>query len=248
MSDPSVVPRPDAPDDVGAFAERVRALRGDARVGAAVLACVAVAAGVAWFRAGIAPAAPAASASMSGSAPPSAPASAPDPTTTSAPVATTSTTGAIVVDVVGAVRAPGVVNLPGNSRVLDAIRAAGGATASADLARLNLAAKLDDGARVAVPAIGQPPPAIDPGAVSGAADPSGDGSAVTANGDPSAPIDVNTANEQQLEVLPGIGPTLAAAIVQERDAHGPFRGIDDLTRVHGIGPGRLAQLRGFVAF
>jgi competence protein ComEA len=241
MSDPSLVPRPDAPGDGGAFADRVRALRGDARVGAAVLACVAVAAGVAWFRAGIAPAAPAASASPSASAAPA------ESTTTSVPPVTTTTTGAIVVDVVGAVRSPGVVSLRGNARVLDAIRAAGGATARADLARLNLAAKLGDGARVAVPAIGQPPPAIDPSAVSGAADP-GDGSSVTANGDPAAPIDVNTANAAQLEALPGIGPTLAAAIVQERDQNGPFRSVDDLTRVHGIGPGRLAQLRGFVAF
>ena len=58
---------------------------------------------------------------------------------------------------------------------------------------------------------------------------------------------MNTATQAELEQLPGIGPTLAAAIVQERDRNGPFRSVDDLTRVHGIGPGRLAQLRGFVA-
>lgn len=237
MSDPPVVPRPAAAGDGSALAERVRALRGDARVGIAVLVCVSVAAGVAWFRAGIAPASPAAKPAR-GSA------STVD-TTTTAPAITTTTVGEILVDVVGAVRVTGVVTLPASARVLDAIRAAGGPTAGADLERLNLAAKLGDGARVAVPLVGQPPPAIDPGAVSGAADPSTNGS-TAGNGDPSAPINVNTASEAQLEDLPGIGPTLAAAIVAERERNGPFRSPDDLTRVHGIGAGRLAQLRDFV--
>jgi competence protein ComEA len=242
MADPPVVPRPAASSDGSAFADRVRALRGDTRVGVAVLACVAVAAGVAWFRAGIAPTGSVPRAPATGS--PSN-RSTPD-TTTTAPV-TTSTTGAIVVDVVGAVRRSGVVTLPATARVLDAIRAAGGASAGADLVRLNLAAKLSDGARVAVPVVGQPPPAVDPSAVSGAADPTVGGAPAT-NGEPGAPVNVNTASEAQLESLPGIGPTLAAAIVQERERNGPFRSADDLTRVHGIGPGRLAQLRDFVTF
>jgi competence protein ComEA len=245
MADPTDVPRPHAsgPSD---FSERLRAWRGDARVGAAVLACVAIAAGVAWFRAGISPSAPNASAS---------PATTDTTTfaaaTTSTQNAATTTTAiaAIVVDVVGAVRAPGVVSLPGDARVIDAIRAAGGETARADLARLNLAAKLADGARVAVPVIGEPPPALDPAAVSGSPDPA------TASGDPtgidgatgaSGPINVNTATAEQLEALPGIGPTLAAAIVQERERNGAFRSVDDLDRVPGIGAGRLAQLHDLV--
>lgn len=240
MSDPPVVPRPAASSDGGALAERVRAWRGDARVGIAVLACISVAAGVAWFRAGVAPASPAA-----GRSTPSASSTTFFTTTTAA--ATTTTVGEIVVDVVGAVRVPGVVSLSTNARVLDAIRAAGGVAPGADLERLNLAAKLADGARVAVPVVGQPPPAIDPTAVSGSVDPTAAGS-TGANGDPSAPVNVNTATETQLEDLPGIGPTLAAAIVAERERNGPFRSADDLTRVHGIGAGRLAQLRDFVAF
>jgi competence protein ComEA len=238
MSDPPVVPRPAASSDGGAFAERLRALRGDARVGIAVLVCVSIAAGVAWFRAGVAPASPA--------DPAPSPTSTEVSTTTGAPV-TTTTTGEIVVDVVGAVRVPGVVSLQGSARVLDAIRAAGGVAPGADLERLNLAAKLTDGSRVAVPLIGQPPPAIDPSAVSGSPDPAASG-ATGAGADPSAPVNVNTATETQLEDLPGIGPTLAAAIVAERERNGPFRSADDLTRVHGIGDGRLAQLRDFVAF
>jgi competence protein ComEA len=240
MSDPPVVPRPAASSDGSAFTERLRVLRGDARVGIAVLVCVSVAAGLAWFRSGIAPGPPPA-------ASPTASSSSTIPTTTSAAAATTTAPAGIVVDVVGAVRAPGVVSLVGGTRVVDAIRAAGGATPGADLQRLNLAAKLDDGARVAVPLFGQPPPAIDPAAVSGSASPSSGGS-TAGNGDPNAPINVNTATETQLEDLPGIGPTLAAAIVAERERNGPFRSADDLTRVHGIGDGRLAQLRDFVAF
>ncbi|MDQ1479727.1 MAG: competence protein ComEA [Actinomycetota bacterium] len=239
MSDPPVVPRPAASSEGSALAERLRAVRGDARVGIAVLVCVSIAAGVAWFRSGIAPRPPAAN-------PATASSSTFYTTTTAAPTTSTAPAG-IVVDVVGAVRAPGVVSLDGRARVVDAIRAAGGATPGADLQRLNLAAKLDDGARVSVPLFGQPPPAIDPGAVSGSTSASTGGSADGA-GDPNAPVNVNTATETQLEDLPGIGPTLAAAIVAERERNGPFRSADDLTRVHGIGEGRLAQLRDFVAF
>jgi competence protein ComEA len=154
--------------------------------------------------------------------------------------------GEIVVDVVGAVRVPGVVRLPAGARVLDAIHAAGGVGRGADLERLNLAAQLGDGARVAVPRVGQAPPAIDPAAVSGGT--SGAADPAAGAGDPSAPVNVNTATETQLEALPGIGPTLAAAIIAERERDGPFRAADDLTRVHGIGEGLLAQLRDFVAF
>lgn len=231
------VPRPDA-NGPSELADRMRALRGDARLGAVVLACVALAAGVAWFRAGIAPSKPGSSAASAAASS----TSFAEPSTT-LPPATSTTMGAIVVDVVGAVRAPGVVSLSAGARVIDAIRAAGGATPSAELARLNLAAKLGDGARVAVPRFGAPPPALDPeavtGAASGAADPEAPISA-------DAPINVNTATVEQLEALPGIGPTLGAAIVQERDRNGPFRTIDDLTRVPGIGDGRLSQLRDLV--
>ena len=181
-----------------------------------------------------------------------APVSGPDVSTTGSPTTdfavTTSTTAAaaIVVDVVGAVRAPGVVSLPASVRVIDAIRAAGGANPRADLTQLNLAAKLADGTRIAVPRLGEAPPPVDPSAVSGAGEP-------TAAGDPGAPagagapIDVNTATADELEALPGIGPTLAAAIVAERERNGPFRTIDDLNRVPGIGPGRLAQLHDLVS-
>ena len=131
MSDPLDVPRPlgAGPSD---FADRVRALRSDARVGAAVLVCVAVAAGVAWFRAGIAPSAVGVRGrrpTSTGGALGSASGTARSPTTTPCRRSTSTTTAARSWSTSsGAVRAPGVVSLPASARVLDAIRAAGGAT------------------------------------------------------------------------------------------------------------------------
>ena len=82
--------------------------------------------------------------------------------------------------------------------------------------------------------------------MSGAADPSAGDTAGGTSGGVAAIINVNTATVVELEDLPGIGPTLAAAIVQERERNGPFRTVDDLNRVPGIGDGRLSQLRDLV--
>jgi competence protein ComEA len=139
----------------------------------------------------------------------------------------------VIVDVVGAVRAAGVVRMPAGARVYDAIAAAGGATADADVQQLNLAARLADGTRIAVPHKGE---TLTP--VTG-----------SDNGSPTAssPVDLNTATPEQLDALPGVGPATAAAIVRDRDEHGPFRSVDDLARVRGIGPAKLEQLRDLVS-
>jgi competence protein ComEA len=213
------------------WAARWHAWRGDRRVAAALLGCVAVAAGVAWFRAG----------ATSSSALPRPAAAA---RTNDAPASSTTTTRpavAIVVDVVGAVRRGGVVRLAAGARVIDAIDAAGGSTPEADLTRLNLAAALADGSRVAVPRVGAPVPGVDPAAVSGAPASATDGASSAG-----APVNLNTANAQQLDVLPGIGPATAATIIKDREAHGPFRSVNDLGRVRGIGDSKLEQLRGLV--
>jgi competence protein ComEA len=144
----------------------------------------------------------------------------------------------VVVHVAGAVVHPGVVTLPPGSRVVDAIRAAGGSRAGADLDRLDLAARLSDGIRIAVPLRGQPTPPLDADATSG--------SGSTAAGAASGPINLNSATEQELETLPGIGPSLASAIIAERDRSGGFKTVDDLRRVHGIGDVRFAQLEALV--
>ena len=147
--------------------------------------------------------------------------------------------GRIVVDVAGAVVRPGVHELPAASRVADAVEAAGGLTGDADRVRLNLAQPLSDGSRVWVPAIGESAePEVVP--VIGGAGGSG-GPAVGGSG--SASVDINTATAAELETLPGIGPSLAAAIVEHRRRSGPFRSVDELIQVAGIGPVKLEQIR-----
>ena len=216
------VPRPP-------WSSRWETLRHDRRVAGALLASLAVAAGIAWWRAG---------ASGSSAPPPPAPRR-----VTSAPASfgrtTTSRDTRLVVDVVGAVAKPGIVALHAGARIVDAIAAAGGATAAADVAQLNLAAPVSDGTRIAVPVTGATIPAVSGGAPKTAPN----SSTTIATG----PVDLNTATAAQLDALPGIGPATAAAIVQDRDATGPFTSVDDLTRVRGIGPSKLAQLRDLVS-
>ena len=156
--------------------------------------------------------------------------------TTVAP-APTATTGpeVLVVHVAGAVRAPGLHELPPGSRVADAIDAAGGLTGAADAARINLAAPLVDGERVYVLAVGEQEPAV---AVGGAPGPAG-----TA---PSGPIDLNTADAESLDSLPGVGPATAAAIIQHRTEVGLFTSVDQLLDVPGIGEAKLEALRDLV--
>lgn len=144
--------------------------------------------------------------------------------------------GVAIVYVAGAVAHPGVYRLSGDVRVTDAIDAAGGPAAGADLSVMNLAAKVADGQRVYVPRQGEtPPPEIGP---TGGGGGSGAGSA-----DAAGPVNLNTASEAELETLPGVGPSTAQAIVSYRTQHGPFHRVDDLLNVRGIGPSKLDQIR-----
>jgi competence protein ComEA len=138
---------------------------------------------------------------------------------------------AIIVDVAGWVRKPGVYEFTPGDRVIDAVNRAGGARHGADLTTLNLAAPLTDGTQIVVPK---------PGATA----PGGTGSTSTTGG-PSL-ININTASETDLETLPGVGPVTAAAIIDYRTQNGPFSTVDDLIDVSGIGPSTLEQVRPFV--
>jgi len=152
------------------------------------------------------------------------------------------TTGSVTVHVAGAVQHPGVVTLPAGSRAVDAVDAAGGLAPGADADRVNLAAPLTDGTRLAVPLVGQPIPTE---VAVPSATPAGSGSGPTA-ATPGAPVDLNTADVTQLDTLPGVGPATAAAIVAHREEHGPFSTVDGLLDVRGIGEGRLDAVRDLV--
>lgn len=163
----------------------------------------------------------------------------------------TATTGTarVVVHVLGAVERDGVVRLPPSSRVTDAIERAGGATADADLARLNLARVLTDGERLYVPRVGEDevPSALDPvdgraAAATGGGGSADDGAGAAGAGD-AAVVDLNSADQAALETLPGIGPGLAGRILAWRDEHGRFTAVEDLLDVSGIGDVRFAELR-----
>jgi competence protein ComEA len=142
----------------------------------------------------------------------------------------------LFVHVAGLVRHPGVYQFHDGQRVIDAVQAAGGARKKADLDALNLAALLTDGEQVLVPARGAAPQAPPPPGTGGVSSP----------GAPGALVNVNTATEQELETLPGIGPVLANSIVAYRTEHGPFPSVDALDDVSGIGPATLADLRPLV--
>jgi competence protein ComEA len=167
-------------------------------------------------------------------------ASAPEVVSPLEPVAAEPARRALVVHVVGAVRRPGLLRLREGARVADAVARAGGATARADLAALNLAAPLVDGVQVLVPR--RLAPAAATAATPGEA---GEGPASVYAGAAGRPS-LATATAEQLDELPGVGPITAQKILDYRAEHGPFRSVDDLDAVPGIGPARVEQLRDLV--
>jgi competence protein ComEA len=138
----------------------------------------------------------------------------------------------LVVHVLGAVRHPGLVKLGENSRVQDAIDAAGGLARRADPGELNLAQPLADGQQLVIGTKGDPAGEVRNGGESG----TGSGSSATST------LDLNHANQAQLEELPGVGPVTAQAISTWRQQHGRFNRIEELQEVDGIGPKTYAQI------
>lgn len=177
------------------------------------------------------------------------------PPTSAAGASTGSSTSTVAVEVVvvqaaGAVNQPGVYELEAGSRVDDLVRRAGGLSSRADRARINLAAALVDGERIWIPAKGE---ASVPEVVTGGASPGGgatgpvDGSGPGGGpSTPSGPVDLNAATAEELDVLPGVGPATAAAIIAHREQVGPFQSVEDLLEVRGIGEAKLEQLRPLV--
>lgn len=132
----------------------------------------------------------------------------------------------IFIDVTGAVNRPGVYTLTGKSRVIDAIKAAGDSAPGADLSTMNLARVLNDGEQIYVDSL----------VVNGL------GQRISKK-TPSGPININRATARQLDALDGIGPVIAARIVEYRKINGSFLSVDDLQKVTGIGAAKFAQIK-----
>lgn len=132
----------------------------------------------------------------------------------------------IFVDVTGAVNNPGVYSLTGKSRVIDAIKAAGDSAPGADLSTINLARVLNDGEQIYVDSTVL----------------NGSGQRVSKK-TPTGPININRATARQLDALDGIGPVIAARIVEYRKVNGSFLSVDDLQKVSGIGAAKFAQIK-----
>lgn len=194
---------------------------------AVIVGCVAVALALAWWIRGRAVEGTALPARPPSGTPVPAPAVGSSPTAGSTP----GPTAEVLVDVRGAVVHPGVRRLPTGSRVVDAVHAAGGLRPGKGYGPVNLAAVLVDGQQVVVGRQG-------PAAASPA--PTALGSSTAA---PAALLDLNSATPADLESLDGIGPVLAGQIVAWRDSNGPFRSVDDLLDVSGIGEATLAGIR-----
>lgn len=140
-------------------------------------------------------------------------------------------TGQVYVHVAGEVAQPGLIRVDDDARVATAIEEAGGASEEADLSRVNLAAEVTDGEQIYIPGEGEENSQGGPAESGAAPDPA------------DATVDVNAADADQLETLPGIGPARAADLIDWREEHGRFETIEGLLKVPGIGPATLERLR-----
>lgn len=145
----------------------------------------------------------------------------------------------VVVHVDGAVAAPGVYELAEEARVNDAVAAAGGLLSEADTSTINLAAPVSDGAKVHIPTSEE----LSDGAQATSGDSGADG--VPTGAAPAVPslVNINTATSEELQGLSGVGEATAAAIIEDRQANGPFATPEDLMRVSGIGEKKFAKIK-----
>jgi competence protein ComEA len=140
----------------------------------------------------------------------------------------------LVVHVSGAVARPGVYNLPAGSRVKDAVLAAGDVLPDANPDAINLAAPLEDGAKIEVPRLNPPVATAAP-------------TPMQSSGQASAgPININLATQEELESLPGIGPVIAERIITYREENGPFSKPEAIQNVSGIGPATFDRIRDLI--
>ena len=148
----------------------------------------------------------------------------------------------VVVHVIGEVNNPGVVTLPEGSRIIDAINKAGGKTEEADLSKINLAFIVEDGTQIYIPRINE-----NLNEVNLISDGAGIGVIINDSNleenELEVKVNINTANKEKLETLPGIGETTAQKIIDYREANGKFKTIEDIKNVSGIGEAKYESLK-----
>lgn len=133
----------------------------------------------------------------------------------------------VTVYVSGEVKKPGLVTLQEGQRVADAVNEVGGVIEMADIDRVNMAALLEDGMQIRVPE----------------RQAAGRSAAPAAGKNAEGQINLNTANEKELQTLPGIGPAMSARIIEYREANGDFKKIEDIKKVRGIGNAKFEKLK-----
>ena len=156
----------------------------------------------------------------------------------------------IVVHITGAVKKEGIVYLKEGDRIIDAIEKAGGETKNADLSQVNLAYVLSDGQKIYIPNKNEK---IDDfiivagtGITTNTSQASTGTSRNAENNTGTSKVNINTANEVELDSLPGIGPSIAKKIVTYRNENGKFNNIEDIKNVSGIGDAKYEELKNYI--
>ena len=157
-----------------------------------------------------------------------------DTSASSSTMSTSESPRSVYVYLTGCVAEPGLYELEEGSRVADVIESAGGFTEDAATNKINLARPIADGEQ------------IDVLSNDDATDHTSSEEAPSNTGQPAGPVNINSANEAQLDTLPGVGPSVAAKIIASREAEGPFTSKEDLQRVSGIGPKKYAELEAYI--
>jgi competence protein ComEA len=148
----------------------------------------------------------------------------------------------IIVDVAGEVENPSVIELPVDSRINDAIKAAGGLTTQADISQINRAAILSDGEKIYIPTKPNPSPAVS-SPTNGESIPS---SSTDSTNSTKSQININYASATELENVPGIGPVTSDKIIRYRIENGLFRKLEDIKKVNGIGDKTYAKMKPYI--
>ena len=157
----------------------------------------------------------------------------------------------ITVHVVGEVNNPGVFKLEEGSRIIDAINSAGGKTEEADLSKINLAYILEDGVQIYVPNIKDVSKLEETGELEFIKEDAGEGvitySAIQEKEEKNSKVNINNANLEKLQTLPGIGESTAQKIIDYRNANGKFKSVDDIKNVSGIGESKFNIIKELIS-